>query len=128
MKLLLDTHAFLWYVEDSPNLSSAAREAISVSPGISISIASIWELALKHAIGKIGFPDGSFDDFISRHLTLTGANLLDVSLAHVSAVAALPLHHRDPFDRMLAAQAMAEGLTLVTRDPHLAAYPCDVLW
>ena len=126
MRLLLDTHAFLWYVTDDARLSAAARAAAS-SGDVRLSVASLWEMAIKHGLGKLDLP-GPFATFFEAQLAVNGFGLVPVELAHLDAYAALPFHHRDPFDRMIVAQALAEGFTVVSRDPALARYGVEVLW
>lgn len=120
MKLLLDTHVWLWFVRGETALPPAFGAAIR-DPGnaVMVSVVSAWEVQIKTAIGKLqlGSVLDEFLDAATLHF-----DILDVSLRHVRALAALPLHHRDPFDRMLVAQAQADGLTLVTVDPLVRAY------
>ena len=128
MKLLLDTHAFLWWIGDDARLSPAAREAIA-DPGndVTFSVASAWELAIKAALGRFD-SDGELGAFLGEHLRRNAFRLLPVSLEHAVSVATLPQSHRDPFDRMLVAQAAVEGMTLVSRDPQLRKYEIPLLW
>lgn len=128
MKLLLDTHAFLWWIGDDARLSGPAREAIA-DPGnnVSFSVASAWELAIKTAIGRFE-AEGGLGPFLEEHIQRNAFRVLPVKLEHAVSVAALPAHHRDPFDRILVAQAAAEGMTLVTRDSQLGKYGTPVLW
>lgn len=105
MRLLLDTHTFLWFLADDPQLSPAARRLIEDGTNeILLSMASLWEIAIKVSLGKLTL-GGAFATFIPDQLTLNAFGLLPIELAHVTAVAALPFHHRDPFDRLLIAQA-----------------------
>lgn len=128
MKLLLDTHAFLWWIGDDARLSGPAREAIA-DPGndVSFSVASAWELAIKTGVGRFE-AEGELGPFLDEHLQRNSFRVLPVKLEHAVSVASLPAHHRDPFDRLLVAQAVAEGLTLVTRDPQLRKYDAPILW
>lgn len=118
MKILLDTHLLLWWMGDSPSLPAEARALIS-DPGntIFVSAVSLWEIWLKESLGKLRLP-ASFEDRLAsesfENLPLTGEQARQVAL--------LPWHHRDPFDRMLVAQAQTEDLTLLTADPPVAAY------
>ncbi len=122
MSLLLDTHALLWWLSGAP-LSPAATERIADSDTlVAVSAASIWEIAIKTTIGKLRM-DGSVAAEASRE----GFEPLAITWAHAERAGALPGRHRDPFDRMLIAQAQAEGLTVVTRDAAFAAYDVDVL-
>ncbi len=122
MTLLLDTHALLWWLADDP-LEPAARTRIA-DPGelVRVSAVSLWEIAIKRAIGKLEF-EGS----LVSHVHDSGFEPLPITGDHGERAGALPLHHRDPFDRMLVAQAQAESLTLVTRDPAFDAYEVQLL-
>lgn len=128
MAYLLDTHTFIWFAEDSPRLSSPARTVLvaHAEPKL-VSIATVWEAAIKIKTGslKLSF---SFDDLISRGIEGCGFQLLDLRRAHVRKVLDLPLHHRDPFDRILAAQALFENLTILSCDAALDAYGVARLW
>ena len=123
MRLLLDTHALLWALAQPRRLSARARAAIaSADSEVFVSAASAWEIAIKRAIGKLTAPAD-----LEAILDQTGIERLPITVSHALAAGALPLIHSDPFDRMLVAQARIEGLTLVTRDPHIAAYDVAVL-
>jgi PIN domain nuclease of toxin-antitoxin system len=123
MKLLLDTHVFLWWLSDPKILTPAAASAISDPQNrVLISVAVLWEIAIKRAIGKLTAPIDLQND-VQR----VGFELLPIDLVHVEKTERLPMHHRDPFDRMLVAQAIVEGATLVTRDPNIPAYGVAVL-
>ena len=123
MNLLLDTHVLLWWLDDNPALSQAARAAIREGENlVFVSAASIWEIRIKEAIGKLEIPS----DF--REVLLEQPFLpLDVTVEHAHAVAGLPSHHRDPFDRMLIAQAGVERLTVVTHDARFRDYGLPVI-
>jgi PIN domain nuclease of toxin-antitoxin system len=122
--LLLDTHALLWSVGDTDRLSSVAREVLRAGavPAY-VSAASIWEIAIKRASGKLKAPNDLLDRVKEARFMELG-----ITFTHALLAGALPPHHRDPFDRMLVAQAQSEGLTLVTNDPRIAAYDVPVLW
>lgn len=126
MKLLVDTHVFLWFTLDDPKLPSRMREVL-VSPQNErfISIASVWEVAIKHSLGKLELKDG-LEGFIGD-IGRSNFQLLELGILHVMELSTLPLHHRDPFDRMLIAQAKAEGMHLLTADPHFGAYDVQLL-
>lgn len=127
-RLLLDTHAFLWWVADDPNLTAAARAAITdVSNTCYLSLASCWEMAIKSSLGKLRLtrPVGRF---LSEQLAANGFPLLNIELRHAATVENLPFHHRDPFDRLLIAQALTEKLTMVTAESVFADYGVPLLW
>lgn len=128
MRLLLDTHALLWSVGAPEQLGDAGRDALlSDDNEIVLSTASLWEIAIKLSLGRIELsPD--WLAVIEQGRRSLGARWLAVEPAHCAQVAMLTFHHRDPFDRMLVAQAMCDGLTLVSKDSALAAYPISVMW
>jgi PIN domain nuclease of toxin-antitoxin system len=118
MRLLLDTHVFLWAVSDSRKLKATAREKMLAADEIYVSSASIWEIAIKSGLGKI---DGD-PDRLAQAIDESGFIELPVSARHAARVAQLPVHHHDPFDRMLVAQALCEPLILLTADGLLTRY------
>jgi len=125
LRLLLDTHALLWALSAPRKLPPGIREALEDSANIVFaSAASAWEMAIKQSRGKLRYPAAELA------AALRGASLLElpVTLRHAEAAARLPPLHRDPFDRMLVAQAQTEGLSLVSRDPWVRRYPVTVLW
>lgn len=123
MRLLLDTHAVLWILGRPGRIGTAARTAITAGTSdVVLSVVSLWEIAIKTATGKL-----RVDLDVHDAVTALDIGVLDVRAGHARAVAELPLHHRDPFDRMLVAQARHEGLTLVTADRRLEAYSVAVL-
>ena len=128
MRLLADTHVLLWALNAPDRLSKDAREAlIDEENVVSISVVSLWEIAIKISIGRLQLaPD--WLNMIEEGRRALGAHWLQLETAHCERVASLSWHHRDPFDRMLAAQAACEGSTLISRDRVLAAYPAPVLW
>jgi PIN domain nuclease of toxin-antitoxin system len=122
--LLVDTHALLWWRGDFERLGSGAREAIEdPSVPVCFSAASIWEIAIKQAQGRLDAPADLLGTMEQR-----GFAELPVRSGHGLLAGALPLHHADPFDRMIVAQAQSEGLTVVTSDKRIAAYDVPVLW
>ena len=128
MRLLLDTHAFLWFVLNDPQLSAAATALIADPANrIEISPASYWEIAIKIRIGKYALPD-PLDVFMERELAVNGFRILHIEPRHTLPLTTLPFHHRDPFDRLLVAQAMTENIPLVSNDSVLDAYPIKRLW
>jgi PIN domain nuclease of toxin-antitoxin system len=128
MKLLLDTHTFLWLVEGSPNLSAGASTALAdPANALYLSVASVWELAIKIGNKKLTLTD-PLDVFVSKWGATYQLSLLPIQLPHVLAVAGLPDHHKDPFDRILIAQATVEGMTLVTADGKFVPYGVPIIW
>ncbi len=123
MRLLLDTHAFLWWQAGGSALASAARQAIEAPDSVVyVSAASAWEMAIKRARGRLESPMD-----VAEALDASGFRELPISVVHAQSVGDLPPHHADPFDRMLIAQAKLEGLTIVTRDPVFKAYRVPLL-
>jgi PIN domain nuclease of toxin-antitoxin system len=118
VRLLLDTHVFIWAVTASPQLKAAARTLLSSADRVYVSAASIWEVAIKSRLGKIEGDVGHVVEAIEA----SGFQELPVAARHAAAVAGLPMHHADPFDRLLLAQAFTEPLRLVTADAVLAQY------
>ena len=128
MRLLLDTHAFLWFVIGDTRLSGKARALIEDESNEKFfSIASLWEIAIKVSIGRLTL-SAPFDDVFPAQLVKNGIDLLGITVAHTSAVTSLPYHHRDPFDRLLIAQASREQMQIVSIDEFLDAYPIVRLW
>ncbi|MGQ0511886.1 MAG: type II toxin-antitoxin system VapC family toxin [Betaproteobacteria bacterium] len=122
MRLLLDTHALLWWVDGGGSLSPAQLRAIGRPANqVCVSVASAWEMSIKASLGKLELA-ASVGEYIARHLAANRFQLLEIGLAHAARVEQLPYHHRDPFDRLLAAQALEEGLVLVSRDAVFARY------
>src|SRR5438132_2984975 len=116
MRVLLDTHAFLWWVEDAPTLSKRARTAIADPDNeCLLSLASCWEMAIKISLGKLRLP-GAIERFIPEQLSANAFRQLEIDFRHVARVATLPFHHRDPFDRILAALALEEHCAIVSGD------------
>ncbi|NBE81068.1 type II toxin-antitoxin system VapC family toxin [Micromonospora rubida] len=122
MTLLLDTHVALWAIAGDANLGEEFLDRLRHDPDIFLSSVSLWEIAIKQTTGKLAGPA----DLVERVRDM-GFRELPVTHAHAIAAGRLPLHHRDPFDRMLVAQAVTEGLTLVSRDASIALYDVDVL-
>lgn len=123
MNLLIDTHVLLWWLNDDAKLTIDAREAIAAGENlVFVSAVSIWEIRIKQSLGKLEVPDDFADVLNSQSF-----NHLDITAAHAHAVGNLPMHHRDPFDRMLIAQAIAEKMSLVTSDVAFDRYQISLI-
>jgi len=127
MRVLLDAHVFVWWVGDHPRLSDRAREIIAHgATEIYVSSVSVWELLVKAQLGRVEMPEPA--RFIPAQLVANGFEALPLHLHHVLALERLPAVHRDPFDRMLVAQATVEGMAFVSADRALAGYPVELIW
>lgn len=127
-RFLLDTHTFLWMASEPHRLSPMAREVIdSTESQLILSVASVWELAIKSSLGKLELPS-SVGSFVEEQLTATRSTLLEIRARHAVAVETLPWHHRDPFDRLLIAQAALENLALLSRDTAFDNYAIERVW
>ena len=128
MQFLLDTHTFLWFILDSPNLSTSAKTIIeTASNNRLLSVASIWEMAIKSSIGKLTF-NQPFERFIPYQLRINDIKLLEIQLAHTVAIVNLPFYHRDPFDRLIIGQSIVENIPVITADSAFEEYPIQILW
>jgi PIN domain nuclease of toxin-antitoxin system len=128
LKLLLDTHAFLWWVTDDKALSGAARTAIADESNIIfVSAATAWEIATKLRLGKLDQAAGACDRF-TELIAADGFSLMPIEACHALKAGSYRVSHRDPFDRMLAAQSSLEGIKLLTRDPAFKQFGTDVYW
>lgn len=128
VRLLLDTHAFLWFITRDPKLSATASQAIASGANeVLLSVASVWEITIKVSRGRLPLPV-LLDTFIPEQLRINRISLLPVELRHTFAVGRLPLHHGDPFDRLLIAQAMVEALPITSADEVFARYPVHRIW
>jgi len=128
VKLLLDTHALLWAVDDPSKLGVSAATALQHrSNDLHISAAVLWEISIKVAIGKLRLGP-SFDIWANSAIAGLDARLLPISIEHANRQIALPWHHRDPFDRLLVAQGLSEGMTIVSKDPQFDAYAAPRIW
>ena len=124
MIVLLDTHALIWAIEDNRRLSAAARSIIVDSRNIVLASAiSGWEIAMKKAIGRLSAPDD-----LEEAVEAAGFTKRSITFADARRVGGLPAHHRDPFDRMLVAQALEDAVPIVTRDPAIARYGVQTIW
>ncbi|MEO0376074.1 MAG: type II toxin-antitoxin system VapC family toxin [Cyanobacteria bacterium P01_A01_bin.17] len=128
MRLLLDTHAFLWFVLDSPQMSQDALQLIQ-NPvhDIYISPVSYWEIAIKVSLGKYEIP-GSFQDWMEHQLRVNSFDSLPITVAHAAMVSTLPFHHRDPFDRLLCAQTLVEKIPIISTDDVFDLYGVERQW
>ena len=128
MKVLLDTHTFLWWITDHPKLPSRVREIIGDGNNeLFVSAASGWEIAIKAKLGRLQLPDEP-QRFILEQLSLNAIQSLPIQMSHALHLFSLPDHHRDPFDRILISQAQLEGLPILTADPQISLYPVEVIW
>lgn len=128
MKVLLDTHTFLWYVLDDPGLSVAARSLIGdAASEVLVSPASFWEIAIKISVGKYSVTV-PYETFWRHGIEENGFGILPIEIRHTAALINLPFHHKDPFDRLLVAQAMSEAIPLVSGDTPLDAYAIQRIW
>jgi PIN domain nuclease of toxin-antitoxin system len=128
MRVLLDTHAFLWWISDARELSARARRTIaSAENECLVSVASCWEIAIKASTGKLDI-DGTVERFVPHQLAANGFHELPIETRHAVGVARLPFHHRDPFDRLLVSQALHEGLAIVTSEVIFRRYGVRQIW
>lgn len=127
MNILLDTHTFLWFINDSPELSQNAADLLESDINLLLSMASLWEIAIKVNLRKLTLPD-DFKQFIPQQLTLNKIDILPISFEHLTIVANLPLHHRDPFDRLLIAQIIVEDLPIISVDTQFDQYGVNRHW
>ncbi len=128
MKLLLDTHTFLWFMLNQPELSTTARDLI-INPNndILLSPASYWEIAIKISIGKYQLP-GPYELWMNDQLLTNTIEILPITIAHTATVIKLPFHHKDPFDRLLIAQSIAENISIISTDGIFDSYAVDRIW
>jgi PIN domain nuclease of toxin-antitoxin system len=129
MRHLLDTHTILWFFDDSEKLPDQAADIIKgkqPSDGIAVSIASLWEFTIKHSLGKLRFDGGVTN--LRAMIEANGWDVLPITQSHLKALSGLPYLHRDPFDRLLVAAALSDGLTLVTADENIHAYDVPWVW
>ena len=128
MTILLDTHAFLWWITNDRQLSTTAEAFIRDKKNdLLLSAASAWEIAIKNSLGKLPLPEPP-EVFIPRQMLINQTRPLPISVEHALAVSGLPPHHRDPFDRLLVAQAKTENIPLLSADAILKPYAVQVLW
>jgi len=128
VRLLLDTHSFLWFIMGSSKLGEKARALIGDAGNEKLlSAGSLWEMAIKISLGKLKLAE-PFENLIPRQIEATGIQVLKIDIPHLAALLTLPFHHRDPFDRLLAAQCSAEKLPIVSIDPVFDSYGIPRLW
>jgi PIN domain nuclease of toxin-antitoxin system len=120
VRILLDTHVALWAITASPRLTASARDIIIGADAVYVSAVSLWEIAIKRAVKRDAMPVSAQD--AERYFSTAGYGFLPITSKHAVAVESLPMHHNDPFDRMLIAQALLEPLRLITSDQAIAAY------
>jgi PIN domain nuclease of toxin-antitoxin system len=128
VRVLLDTHAFLWWISDDPRLSEKAREIIADGRNeLFFSAASGWEISIKAGLGRLKVA-GDLQRFIADQLSRNAIKVLPIYLSHTLHTRVLPDHHRDPFDRILVSQAILEEMPLLSADPKIPHYPVEVVW
>ena len=122
MRLLLDTHTFLWFVNDNPKLSGHLKDLIEDTNNVSyLSMASLWEMSIKFNLGKL-ILNPNYEEFVEREVTTSTIQLLDIELEHLRVNSTLPFHHRDPFDRLIIAQSIVEEIPIVSVDSAFNKY------
>ena len=127
MKLLLDTHTFLWFVNDNPKLSDRLKDLIEDTNNVNyLSMASLWEMSIKFNLGKLTLHP-NYEEFVEKEVTTTSIQLLNIELSHLRINATLPFHHRDPFDRLIIAQSMAEDIPIVSVDSAFDKYAVTLI-
>lgn len=128
MRALLDSHAFLWFLLDDRRLSDGARDCIGdATNAILVSPATLWEIAIKIRLGKYALPE-AYEPFIEAQFAANDFSLLPILPRHTALLTTLPFHHRDPFDRLIVAQSLAESLPLISTDATLDAYGIRRIW
>lgn len=127
MKLLLDTHAFLWFVDDSPALSARGKSFLEAENELFLSIGSLWEIAIKLRLGKLSVAMPT-ESLMTEQLAANDIEILPISVPHLIQISTLPLHHRDPFDRLIIAQSIVERMPVVSADPAFDEYPIERFW
>lgn len=127
MQYLIDTHVFLWMIADDPQLSASSKEIIESDTDLLISIASIWEIAVKNNIGKLSLAE-PFEIFIPQQLTHNQIEILPITLQHLNPLITLPQYHRDPFDRLLICQAIVEQIPILSADEAFDQYQIERQW
>lgn len=127
MNLLLDTHIFLWFINDNPQLSNHLKDLIEDQKNsIYLSLASLWEMSIKYNLGKLRL-DSSYEEFIEKEIVRTRLILLNINLNHLKINANLAFHHRDPFDRLIIAQSIAENIPVISLDSAFSQYSITII-
>lgn len=127
MKLLLDTHILLWFVNDDPQLQDGLKDLIEDKNNtIYLSLASLWEMSIKHNLGKLKF-ESSYQEFVEVEIIQSCISLLGIKVNHLYVNAHLPLYHKDPFDRLIISQSIAENISLISIDPIFSQYPATII-
>jgi PIN domain nuclease of toxin-antitoxin system len=128
MKLLLDTHAFLWFISGDSRLSTHAKELIEdISNERFLSVVSIWEMVIKSSIGKLVIPT-PIEELVKEHVIGNDIQVFPIETAHFDTLYSLPFHHKDPFDRMMIAQAICENMSILSTDGNFPHYPVQIEW
>jgi PIN domain nuclease of toxin-antitoxin system len=126
-RLLLDTNAFLYFINNDSALSKTARDLLESEIDLLISAACLWEIAIKFSIGKLFLPD-SFENFIPSQIQRNDIEILSITLPHLEKVSTMPFHHKDPFDRLIIAQSIIQDLPIVSSDAAFDAYGIEQIW
>ena len=128
MKILMDTHAFLWFIEGDNNLSDAARSLIENHQYQKrLSIASLWEMSIKASLNRLELKT-TFPNLIQNYVYNNGFNILSINAEHLEQLKRLPFHHKDPFDRLIIAQSLTENIPIITKDDLFKRYTKNLLW
>jgi PIN domain nuclease of toxin-antitoxin system len=128
MKILIDTHCFLWFLDNNPKLSNTALSLIKdINNEVLLSMASIWEIGIKCSTGKLRLTD-PFEILIPTELTANKITPLQITIEHISGVVNLPFHHKDPFDRLIISQSIIENIPILSADPEFVKYPITLIW
>lgn len=121
MRVLIDTHILLWFINNDPKLGQKTKALLQSDIDVAVSIASLWEIAIKVSIGKLRLPS-SIEELFPQQLTLNQIDLLPIEVRHLQALSKLPFHHRDPFDRLIISQSLVDNIGLVSVDKTFATY------
>lgn len=126
MRVLIDTHIFLWFINDDPKLSATTKALLQSEANVMVSIASLWEIAIKISLGKLRLPE-SIEVLFPEQLRVNNIALLPIDVQHLKMMTTLPFHHRDPFDRLIIAQAIVEEAGLVSMDQVFDQYDVNLI-